>query len=267
MLTQVQAAPGVGLDAFFAAASVAIVGASDDITKIGGRPVQLLRKYGYAGAIYPINPKGGMLQGLQAYASAGRRHVAGGARLRRARRARRDRAVHRLRRGRPRGRCRAGRDGARGTHARHAPPRPELPGRRQRGEQAGRLVLGRAGAEPAARGPGRHRLAVRQHRQLHHAQHGRPRPGREPLHRHRQRGRCGRGRRHRRAGRGPGHHHHPVLHGDLPPRRPAGPGAGHGAPPAQASHRAEDRRHGWAQSACPPPMPSRWWLLPGGSAS
>ena len=69
MLTQVQAAPGVGLDAFFSAASVAIVGASDDITKIGGRPVQLLRKYGYAGAIYPINPKGGMLQGLQAYAS------------------------------------------------------------------------------------------------------------------------------------------------------------------------------------------------------
>jgi acyl-CoA synthetase (NDP forming) len=69
MLTQVQAAPGVGLEAFFSAASVAIVGASDDITKIGGRPVQLLRKYGYAGAIYPINPKGGMLQGLQAYAS------------------------------------------------------------------------------------------------------------------------------------------------------------------------------------------------------
>lgn len=69
MLTQVQAAPGVGMEAFFTAASVAVVGASDDITKIGGRPVQLLRKYGYAGAIYPINPKGGMLQGLQAYAS------------------------------------------------------------------------------------------------------------------------------------------------------------------------------------------------------
>ena len=48
---------------------VAVIGASDDITKIGGRPVQLLRKYGYAGAIYPINPKGGTLQGLPAYAS------------------------------------------------------------------------------------------------------------------------------------------------------------------------------------------------------
>ncbi|RZL93539.1 MAG: CoA-binding protein [Variovorax sp.] len=69
MLTQVQAAPGAGLDAFFKADGVAVIGASDDITKIGGRPVQLLRKYGYAGAIYPINPKGGTIQGLQAYAS------------------------------------------------------------------------------------------------------------------------------------------------------------------------------------------------------
>ena len=57
MLTQVQVAPGIGLDAFFKANGVAVIGASDDITKIGGRPVQLLRKYGYAGPIYPINPK------------------------------------------------------------------------------------------------------------------------------------------------------------------------------------------------------------------
>lgn len=69
MLTQVQAAPGTGLDAFFKADGVAVIGASDDITKIGGRPVQLLRKYGYAGPIYPINPKGGTIQGLPAYAS------------------------------------------------------------------------------------------------------------------------------------------------------------------------------------------------------
>lgn len=69
MLTQVQAAPGTGLDAFFKANGVAVIGASDDITKIGGRPVQLLRKYGYAGPIYPINPKGGTIQGLPAYAS------------------------------------------------------------------------------------------------------------------------------------------------------------------------------------------------------
>lgn len=69
MLTQVQAATGAGLDAFFKASGVAVIGASDDITKIGGRPVQLLRKYGYAGPIYPVNPKGGTIQGLPAYAS------------------------------------------------------------------------------------------------------------------------------------------------------------------------------------------------------
>ncbi len=69
MLTQVQAAPGAGLDAFFKASGVAVIGASEDVTKIGGRPVQLLRKYGYAGPIYTVNPKGGRIQGLAAYAS------------------------------------------------------------------------------------------------------------------------------------------------------------------------------------------------------
>ena len=69
MNDQLQAIPGAGLDAFFKARSVAVVGASDDITKIGGRPIQLMLKYGYAGSIYPINPKGGVIQGLQAYAS------------------------------------------------------------------------------------------------------------------------------------------------------------------------------------------------------
>lgn len=63
--------PGAGLAAFFEARGVAVIGASEDIQKIGGRPVHLLRKYGYAGPIYPVNPKasGGMLQGLPAYAS------------------------------------------------------------------------------------------------------------------------------------------------------------------------------------------------------
>ncbi len=68
-MTQADIAPGTGLDAFFQAKGIAVVGASDDITKIGGRPVQLLRKYGYAGDIFPINPKAGTIQGLQAYAS------------------------------------------------------------------------------------------------------------------------------------------------------------------------------------------------------
>jgi acetate---CoA ligase (ADP-forming) len=61
--------PGAGLEAFFSANGIAIVGASDDITKIGGRPLHLLRKYGYAGALYPINPKANAIQGLTAYPS------------------------------------------------------------------------------------------------------------------------------------------------------------------------------------------------------
>ena len=37
--------------------SVAIVGASSDATKTAGRPVAYLRKHGFAGDIYPVNPK------------------------------------------------------------------------------------------------------------------------------------------------------------------------------------------------------------------
>lgn len=60
---------GRGLDALFSPRSIAIFGASDDVTKIGGRPLQFLQKYGYAGRIYPINRKGGTVQSLPAHAS------------------------------------------------------------------------------------------------------------------------------------------------------------------------------------------------------
>ncbi len=60
--------PGAGMDAFFLARGIAVIGASAEPTKIGGRPVHLLRRHGYAGSIYPINPKGGEIQGLPAYA-------------------------------------------------------------------------------------------------------------------------------------------------------------------------------------------------------
>ena len=60
---------GQGLAALFQPRSIAIVGASDDVTKIGGRPVQFLQKYGFAGAIYPINRKGGTVQSLPAFAT------------------------------------------------------------------------------------------------------------------------------------------------------------------------------------------------------
>lgn len=60
---------GHGLDVLFRPRSIAIIGASQDATKIGGRPLQLLQKYGYEGAIYPVNPRRGEVRGLKACAS------------------------------------------------------------------------------------------------------------------------------------------------------------------------------------------------------
>src|SRR5262249_49316238 len=40
-----------------APASVAIIGQSNDATKTAGRPLKYLRQAGYAGRIYPINPR------------------------------------------------------------------------------------------------------------------------------------------------------------------------------------------------------------------
>lgn len=60
---------GRGLDALFTPGAIAIYGASDDVTKIGGRPLQFLLKYGYRGAIYPINRKAATVQGLPAFTS------------------------------------------------------------------------------------------------------------------------------------------------------------------------------------------------------
>lgn len=49
--------------------SVAIVGASDDGAKPSGRTQRYLRRYGFRGAIYPINPTRDSVQGEAAYAS------------------------------------------------------------------------------------------------------------------------------------------------------------------------------------------------------
>lgn len=60
---------GAGLDALFQPRSIAVIGASQDPAKIGGRPVQLLQKQGFPGAIYPVNPRAEMVQGLPAFPS------------------------------------------------------------------------------------------------------------------------------------------------------------------------------------------------------
>ena len=49
--------------------SVAIVGASDNIQKIGGRPLHYLLSHGYAGRVFPVSQRGGPVQGLESYAS------------------------------------------------------------------------------------------------------------------------------------------------------------------------------------------------------
>src|SRR5437660_780784 len=56
------------LDAALNPASVAIIGASDNPHKVGGRPLLYLQRYGYRGAIYPINPARSSVQGLRAFA-------------------------------------------------------------------------------------------------------------------------------------------------------------------------------------------------------
>ncbi|CAM3988384.1 acetate--CoA ligase family protein [Bordetella muralis] len=50
-------------------ASIAIVGASDNPDKIGGRPIFYMRRHGYAGTIYPINPQRTEVQGERAWPS------------------------------------------------------------------------------------------------------------------------------------------------------------------------------------------------------
>jgi acyl-CoA synthetase (NDP forming) len=55
------------LRAAFHPRSVAIVGASDNPHKVGGRPILYMKRYGYRGAIYPVNPGRAEVQGLKAY--------------------------------------------------------------------------------------------------------------------------------------------------------------------------------------------------------
>jgi acyl-CoA synthetase (NDP forming) len=47
--------------------SVAIVGASDDPSRIGGRPLRYLLQNGFAGAVYPVNSNRDTVQGVKAY--------------------------------------------------------------------------------------------------------------------------------------------------------------------------------------------------------
>ncbi len=56
------------LQSALAPRSVAVIGASDNPHKVGGRPILYLQRYGYRGAVYPVNPGRATVQGLRAFA-------------------------------------------------------------------------------------------------------------------------------------------------------------------------------------------------------
>ena len=124
--------------------SVAVIGASENANKIGGRPLLYLSRLGFKGKVYPINPKRAGDPGLQglsvARGSAGSARSGdrgggrrcgdrGGGAVRRARRKGRGGDDVGLRRDRSRGRQGQGEAHARrGARGRHAHRRAELAG-------------------------------------------------------------------------------------------------------------------------------------------
>jgi acyl-CoA synthetase (NDP forming) len=59
------------LDALFHPRSIAVIGASDEPGRIGGRPILYSQRFGYGGPVYPINPSRDTVQGLRAWARVG----------------------------------------------------------------------------------------------------------------------------------------------------------------------------------------------------
>ena len=59
------------LRAALAPLSIAVIGASDNPHKVGGRPILYMKRYGFRGAIYPVNPGRDEVQGLKAYKAIG----------------------------------------------------------------------------------------------------------------------------------------------------------------------------------------------------
>lgn len=60
-----------GLDVLSRPRSVAVIGASTDPDKVGGRPIDYMRRFGFTGEIYPVNPARTVVQGLPAFARVG----------------------------------------------------------------------------------------------------------------------------------------------------------------------------------------------------
>ena len=65
----VRRAPGDALGKLLNPRSVAVIGASDDPLRIGGRPIAYMQAQGYRGRLMPVNPNRPLIQGLPAFAS------------------------------------------------------------------------------------------------------------------------------------------------------------------------------------------------------
>lgn len=57
------------LDKIMKPRAIAVIGASTKAHTIGSDIMKRLQEYGFKGEIYPVNPKGGVIEGLQAYSS------------------------------------------------------------------------------------------------------------------------------------------------------------------------------------------------------
>ena len=56
---------------FLSPRGIAVVGASNDLSRIGGQPLRLLTEFGYRGKVYPVNPKYTEVKGLPCYPHVG----------------------------------------------------------------------------------------------------------------------------------------------------------------------------------------------------
>ena len=61
--------PAPDLATFFNPASLAFVGATEDISKFGGRVMRAVLEFGFKGRVYPVNPRYGTLLGQPCYPS------------------------------------------------------------------------------------------------------------------------------------------------------------------------------------------------------
>lgn len=63
--------PRAALRRALAPRSIAVIGASDNPHKIGGRPISYLSRFGFEGQVFPINPARAEVQGLRSYKALG----------------------------------------------------------------------------------------------------------------------------------------------------------------------------------------------------